>query len=275
MKGINGILYSQRTIFSLQNFNNYNNNVVWRHRRHYLVFFTTIILSVLSCVAQEKIPSEFENYHISPTRIIYLTGGKKYIESSNQAKTKSVENACSAIVSDKTDKIIAVKLNGQGEIWVFEKGKALKIDLWSDRVMHLSEQTRKTGRWFGYLGGQIMTGGDFPSKGLIGRIGTTLLKNKYDAALSVSYNAYSDIEDSGTTSIGLILRALFRYTEHTGLNVGVRADYVYSENSREISPAVLGGINFYLPQGSFDFTIALGEEGTKSLMLGYTFFITK
>lgn len=244
--------------------------------RFLLSFLIILNLSVSICVTQEKIPSEFESYYINPTGILYLKADKKYAEASEQTKSKSVEKACAA-VSDKTDKIVVVQFKAEGEIWVCEKGHALKIDSWSNRFMHLSEQTRKTGRWFGYLGGQLVTGGDYPAKGWTGRIGTTLLKNKYDAALSVSYNVFSDIKNSGTTSIGLTGRKLFQYTQHTGLNIGLRVDYSYSETSSdsEISPAILGGINFYLPQGSFDITLSFGEEGTISLMFGYTIFITK
>ncbi|MBI4655639.1 MAG: hypothetical protein HY746_02710 [Elusimicrobia bacterium] len=245
-----------------------------------LSFFITFVLHASDSMALENIPSEFESFRIYPHTNqvgvgVYLKAGKKYTGLSTQAKAQIIEKAYNAVVPDKSKNIIAVELNGEGEVWILENSKALKIDFWSDKTMYLSKPTRKTGRWFGYLGGQIMSGGDFPARGWTARIGTTLLKNKYDAALSLSRNAFADIEDSGITSIGLTCRRLFQYTEHAGLNIGVQADYARSESASETTPLISGGINIYLPGGSFDVTMTFGEQGRSSLMLGYTIFINR
>jgi len=41
------------------------------------------------------------------------------------------------------------------------------------------------------------------------------------------------------------------------------------------SLGVLGGINFFLPGGSFDVTALIGNHSTYSLLIGYTLYLTR
>ena len=139
--------------------------------------------------------------------------------------------------------------------------------------MRFGPHSRRAGRWFGYLGGQLTRGGDLPANAWTGRIGTTLFKDRYDAAISLSRNNFTEVDDSGVTTVGLVFRALYAYTPHAGFNLGAQVDRVSAPGYSHLSPSVLAGINIYLPGGSFDITLTHGERGNRGLLLGYTVYI--
>lgn len=168
-----------------------------------------------------------------------------------------------------------VEYPGGGEIWTVEAGSATLADSWSRGGMRFGRRARKAGRWFGHVGGQFVRGGDLPSNGWTGRLGTTLFKDRYDAALAVSRNTFTESDDSAVTTLGLTARALYPYTEHAGFNLGLQLDRVSYTGYSNVSPSAVGGINIYLPGGSFDVSLSFGEAGRLSLLAGYTVYITK
>jgi len=210
------------------------------------------------------------SYKVSPSGVLLLTAATEYFSLKTAEKKSAVERAAAKAPSAS---VVSVAAAGEGELWSVTAGSATALDAWSDRGMRFGPRSRKAGRWFGYVGGQLTRGGDLPSNAWTGRLGTTLFKNRYDAAISLTRNSFTEIEDSGVTTVGLTFRALYPYTEHAGFNLGVQLDRVSTTGYSHLSPSALAGINIYLPGGSFDITFTQGERGNRGLLLGYTVYI--
>ena len=214
----------------------------------------------------------FTSSRVAPSGLLLLKAATGYFHLKDADKKSAVERAAAAAPSVS---VVAVEAAGEGELWSVAAGTAAALDSWSERGMRFEPRSRRAGRWFGYLGGQFARGGDFPSNGWTGRLGTTLFKDRYDAAISLSQNSLSGISDSEVTNIGLTLRALYPYTAHTGLNLGGQLDRGSASGGSSLTLAAVCGINIYLPGGSFDVSLSLGEEGRASLLAGYTVFISR
>lgn len=214
----------------------------------------------------------FESPAVNNGGVLRLKATETYGKWKEDARKTAVETQS---LSYPGTSVAVVEYAGNGEFWTFTSTHAALADSWSRREMRFGRHAQKAGRWFGYVGGQFVRGGDMPSNGWTGRLGTTLFKNRYDTAISVSHNSFSEVEDSGMTTIGLTMRALYPYTRHVGLNLGIQLDRTSYTGYSHISPSAIGGINIYLPGGSFDVSLSLGEEGRASLLAGYTIFISK
>jgi hypothetical protein len=209
-------------------------------------------------------------YRLSPSGVLLLTAATGYFDLKTAEKKAAVERAAAKAPSAS---VLSVESAGEGELWSVAAGSAAVIDSWSEHVMRFGPRSRRAGRWFGYLGGQLTRGGDLPSNAWTGRLGTTLFKNRYDAAVSLTRNSFTEVDDSGVTTVGLTFRALYPYTAHAGFNLGVQLDRVSATGYSRLSPSALAGINIYLPGGSFDVTLTHGERGNRGLMAGYTVYL--
>ncbi len=228
------------------------------------VFFPSVVK------AQEPVPSAFSGTAVNSGGVLRLKAADAYLKWKKDARKLAVE--AQAKVNPGTA-VAVVEHQGNGELWTILDGNASLADSWKRNELHFGPHVRRVGRWFGYAGGQLTRGGDLPSNMWIGRIGTLLLNNRYDAALSVSRNNFTDISESAVTSIGLTFRSLHPFTEHTGYNYGAGLDRISYTGYSHISPTVVAGINIYLPGGSFDVTATQGESGNRGLMLGYTVYL--
>lgn len=164
---------------------------------------------------------------------------------------------------------------GGGSLWRLSEGKVRQLEEWSDDKLSLGSAERR-GRLFGFFGGQLSNGGTANATGLNARIGSTLFKNRYDLALTFGYNSADTTPKSTIVSYGLVGRALFPLTRRIGWNIGaqaVRSDPNLGNATNTVS--ALGGINFYLPKGSFDLTLTYGSRGSLGLLIGYTLYLTK
>jgi hypothetical protein len=204
--------------------------------------------------------------------LLRLAAAEQYLSLKEDARKTAVEAQAKAYPGAA---LAVVEYQGNGELWTLSNGQATQADSWSRRQLRFTRHERKAGRWFGYIGGQFVRGGDLPSNGWTGRIGTTLFHDRYDTALSVSHNSMTEIDDSGSTTIGVTARALYPYTKHAGFNLGLELDRTSYTGYNHISPSAIGGINIYLPGGSFDVSLLYGEEGRTSLQAGYTVYISK
>lgn len=227
------------------------------------------LLSGNAVSAAEPAPV-FTSSRVAPSGILLLKAATGYLYLKDAEKKAAVERAAVAAPSAS---IVSVEAAGEGELWSVVAGSAAALDSWSERGMRFGPRSRRAGRWFGYVGGQLTRGGDLPSNAWTGRLGTTLLKDRYDAAISLTRNNFTEVEDSNVTTVGLTFRALYPYTAHAGFNIGVQLARVSATGYSHLSPSALTGINIYLPGGSFDITFTHGERGNRGLLLGYTVYI--
>lgn len=170
--------------------------------------------------------------------------------------------------------MLSIKWKDGGELWMMKNGAPEKIDYWSDAQLPFAPGQPGRRRFFGYVGGQVMRGSDMDTTSAFnGRLGTTLFNNRCDAA--VLYGR-SKMGDFSIASYGLTGRALFPLSDHVGWNLGASfTRSAPSEGDAANSFAALGGLNFYLPGGSFDITASLGNNSMASLMVGYTLYLTR
>jgi len=172
--------------------------------------------------------------------------------------------------------LVAVRWKNGGELWQQKAAGPVRIDEWSDARLPFVPEPPGTDRFFGYLGGQLLTGNEDTGtiKGFNGRLGKTFMGGRYDAAVLYSYAKIGD--DFSSSSYGLTGRALFPWTRNMGWNVGGSITRSAPSSGDAVnSLGVLGGINYYLPGGSFDVTVALGNHSVSSLLIGYTVYLTR
>lgn len=241
-------------------------------RKALLLWLPLAVLFSAPLSAQVASSGAFSGAQAGPGGLLRLEAAEPYLGLKETERKAAVESRAKTYPGTE---LAVVEYRGNGELWTVAGGSATLADTWSRSRMRYTRHERKAGRWFGYAGGQFVRGGDSPSTGWTGRIGTTLLNNRYDAALSLSRNSFSDVEDSGITTIGLTGRVLYPYTRHAGLNLGLQLDRVSYTGYSHISPSAVGGINIYLPGGSFDLSLNCGERGRVALLAGYTVYISK
>lgn len=215
-----------------------------------------------SCPA--VLPAQFSACRVE-TGVPRLTAGEEYLKAKAAARGAAVA-ACG-------DGLAAVAWPGGGELWSVNGGAAARVSAWNDLALTSEEIRHTRGRWFAYLGGQVMSGGDAPYSGFSSRLGTTLFKDRYDASVGYSSSAPKDAPDSVTRSLEFTGRELFPFTRHSGLNAGARLSYSKTGDlDGEWTPSVVGGLSIYLPEGSLDLNLTLGEQGSRSLQIGYTVY---
>ncbi len=212
----------------------------------------------------------FTGASVNAAGVLRLEAAEPYLKQAEAARKAAVEEQ---VLAHPGASVVSVEFKGDGELWTISAGHASLADSWKRRELKFVRRAVRAGKWFGYAGGQLTRGGDLPSNMWVGRIGTMLLDNRYDAAFSVSRNNFTELDGSGVTTIGLTFRSLHPFTEHTGYNYGAELSRTSYTGYSHISPSVLGGINIYLPGGSFDVTVTCGERGNRGLLIGYTVYI--
>jgi len=234
------------------------------------VLFLAALLSPALCRAA-ALPPEFTSSRAGAAGTVYFKATRAYTP---QSRDTAVLNAWRAVSPAKSEGLAVVELDGGGELWNIKPGKAEKMEAWSDSSVPLGEKTRRAGRWFASFGMQSMGGGDFPSSTLNLRFGSTLYKNRYDLAASYDYSKPRDSLLS-SKSIGLVGRALMPLSRHGGWNVGAQVSSSDNYGKQDSSVGLVTGLNVYLPQGSFDLTLNLRDEGAYGFFAGYTFYLTR
>lgn len=228
------------------------------------------VTAIPAAAAAESQPGAFAGAALNSGGVLRLKATETYLKLDGSPRKEAVETQAKAYPAAS---VVVVDYLGNGELWTISDGRASLADSWKRSEIHFGPHVRRFGRWFGYIGAQATRGGDLPSNMWVGRVGTMLFKNRYDAALSVSRNSFTALTDSTVTSIGLTFRSLHPFTEHTGYNYGAQLDRISYTGYSHISPSILCGMNIYLPGGSFDVTITQGEKGNRGLLFGYTVYI--
>ena len=227
--------------------------------------------------------SAFSNPRLSNNRQLILDAADPYLSAKASKRKEWVQDALTrwrealslAGVNKKTTFLEVVWPAG-GCLWQWDKGALRQLDEWSDEKLAFSE-TNRSGRLFGFFGGQLVTGGASQVNGLNARLGSTLFHDRYDLALSYSHTTVKTTPQYVSNTYGLVGRALFPWTKQAGWNIGGQATRTLVPGAPQKYDALsaLTGINFYLPGGSFDVTLTWGEEGAYGLQLGYTLFFNK
>lgn len=173
--------------------------------------------------------------------------------------------------------ILSIAYKGGGELWLLSARGAARIDEWSGTRLPFTPDQMNRDRFFGYAGFQFVPAKDDESSGTSAfnaRLGKTFLNGRYDAAVFYGYADFG--EDSDSTSYGFTGRALFPINKRLGWNLGASLTR-NSPSTGDASTGIsgVGGINFYLPGGSFDITASMGNKGMYSLMAGYTVHLTR
>ncbi|MBI4656244.1 MAG: hypothetical protein HY746_05795 [Elusimicrobia bacterium] len=207
--------------------------------------------------------------------IINIKATELFISTDAKKQKEILMNICSGWnLEIKTEKPLLLSLhyaNG-GELYNCGKEKINILNQWSDERLYFGNENIRRGRFFGFIGGQLMSGGDFPATGFNLRLGTMLYKDKYDMAVTYDYNKMKDF-DEPSKSFGLIFRSLMPLSEHSGWNLGAQMLYNDYSGFNDTVLGVVSGINIYLSQGSFDITFNYQEKGVFGFIMGYTIFI--
>ncbi len=152
------------------------------------------------------------------------------------------------------------------------------VDRWDDGSFPWVQESSPWGKWFLFLGGQAVSGGDIGSShGFNVRLGTTLFRDRYDAAFTFNSTSTGPAPKVKLTSLGALGRALFRVPDtHWGYNLGGGITVISGPGfDTENEFNVVGGLNLYQRGGSWDLSLNLGDEGTRTLVLGYSLFLNR
>lgn len=235
-------------------------------------FLLAILFFAPSLCFGAALPSEFESSRTNSAGLVYLKASGGYNDLTAASRASVVATAAASL--GRKNGQLAVELDAAGELWTIKNGEAEKLDVWSDRSTPLAHGSLKPGRWFASFGMQGMSGGDYPSGTINLRLGTTLYKNRYDAAVTYDHYKLRDALD-GRTSLGLVGRALLPLSPHGGWNIGAQVSSMDSYGNKTSSIGLVTGLNVYLPGGSLDLTLNLRDKGGYGLMAGYTIFLTR
>ena len=260
-------------------------------KKHLLAVLAVMALSLPAAAADRRQALEtirplldtaaFSGADLSAQDQLVLKAADKYSSMPASARAARTSGALlewkNALGSDAPAALmLSVRFNGGGELWLLKPSGPAKIDEWSDTRLPFTPEQPNTDRFFGYIGGQYMRGGGSAGNttGFNGRLGKTFMNGRYDAALLYGYLKLGS--DYSSSSYGLTGRALFPWTDHVGWNVGGSLTRsAPSPGDAVTSLGVLGGINFFLPGGSFDVTALIGNHSTYSLLIGYTLYLTR
>lgn len=230
-----------------------------------------LLLLLPLCAAAAPLPPQFESSRTAAAGAVYLKAAKAYYDFTIGDKAAAVAAAAAALGLAGP---VAVELDGGGELWEVKESRVVKLDAWSDRNIYLGPKARRTGRWFASFGMQSMGGGDYPSATMNLRLGTTLYKDRYDAAVSYDYSKPQDSELS-RSSLGLVGRMLMPLSRHGGWNLGAQVSSSDNYGVKTTAVGLVTGLNVYLPRGSFDISFTLRDKGAYGLMAGYTVHLTR
>ncbi len=248
-----------------------------RHRGNGISLFLTSFISMMMFfmavvnVSSQNATDKYFSHINSEENILNLKPANAFINKDSQERKEILNNIC----DNAKPVLISLRYASGGELYNCDKNNKVKLlNRWSDEKLYFGDENRNKGRFFGFIGGQIMSGGDYPSSGLNLRIGTMLYKNKYDVAFVYDVNKLNDFE-TDNKSMGIIGRALFPLSKHSGWNIGGQIMNNNYSGDKSTNIGLVSGINIYLPQGSFDMSFNFQEKGVYGLMFGYTVFVSR
>lgn len=226
-------------------------------------------------------PSVFSGAGLSAQNQLILTAADKYAampvaDRNRQASWALGEWQRTLGPAAPANLMLSISWRNSGELWLLKPTGPVKIDEWTDTRLPFTPDQPNTDRFFGYVGGQLMKGNNTTGNmtAINGRLGKTFMRGRCDAAVLYGYAKMG--EDYSSSSYGLTGRALFPLNERMGWNLGGSyARSAPSSGDASNNMAILGGVNLYLPGGSFDITASIGNNSMYSLLIGYTLYLTR
>ncbi|PIU19508.1 MAG: hypothetical protein COT18_07135 [Elusimicrobia bacterium CG08_land_8_20_14_0_20_59_10] len=220
-----------------------------------------------------SLPPQFEGSSVNASGTTILKAAKAYTFIQPVGRPAVVAQAAAALPLPP-EKPFSVEWPGGGELWAMKDGQPVKLDSWSDLSLPLNPKSFNIGRWFGTFGIQSMGGGDYPASSMNLRVGSTLLRNRYDLAWTYDYYKPAESE-TYRAAMGLMGRKLMPLSPHGGWNFGAQLSMLNNYGERSGTLGLVTGLNIYLPRGSFDITLLLQDEGAHGLFAGYTVHLTR
>ncbi len=226
----------------------------------------------------------FSEARLSAGHQLLLEANEEFLNSPRSKQAGFVKEAFEVWDADlrKADQensqpyVIVMRPDG-GSLWRLRASEALLIDQWSEIENFNGEDRPRSGRIFGFFGGQKTTGKEADVAGWNARLGTTLLHDQYDLALEYNYQADNKaVPKNKYTSYGLIGRRLFQISPRVGFNLGTQLILNSAAGkSARWSFSGVAGLSFFLTGGSLDVSLNAADHNVYGALLGYTVFLTK
>lgn len=215
-----------------------------------------------------------------------VTATEIFLEANTTGKKQALEELAASWrnVSAADPLLLEVRWRYGGWVWRGKRDaktgreKVTLVDRWDDGSFPWVQESSVWGRWFLFMGGQSVSGGGIgSSSGFNLRLGTTLFRDKYDVAFTFNRTSTGPSPKIELTAIGALGRALFRVPDtNWGYNIGGSVTTISGERFKtENELSLLGGLNYYQPTGTWDLSLNLGDEGTRTLILGYSIFLNR
>lgn len=229
----------------------------------------------------------FANPRLGPSKQLRVDATDDYLETRGVDKKRALEELAAAWRSRGTAGaepfMLEVRWPYGGWIWEARRDaksgreKLTMVDRWEDAGFPWIYEAATQDKWFLFLGGQSVSGGSIgSSSGFNARFGTTLLRGKYDVAVTFNRTSTGPTPKIELNAFGLMGRALFRKSDEWGYNIGGQIVAISGENlETENQVSALFGLNLYQGNGTWDLTLNLGDEGSRTLILGYSIFLSR
>ncbi len=267
----------------------------------------TIVFILVSCqygVAQNKNADNFISKLLSEN-VQYFENAK--LNDNGTLEIQVNDSVYSSIDPSRKSIILEVALKKwDGEIFFIHSGynrEIWKKDIKTGQVSLVGQwnlndpeiykylpkmlQTTKFHPWFFYIGGQSSFNSDYTNVLLSARIGSFLLKDRWDLALSGSFSVNgNDINSMVTAEFGALSKVYFPIKKYNvSPYVGGGFSRVYTSSNMDIdmgmgmestsvdnsywNEMLLLGVSLYVGPGSLDFGLQFGKNF--NVAIGYTF----
>lgn len=241
-----------------------------------ILFLVLLLVRVDFLYSKNCDLSKIENFNIiNSSPILKMQTPEDWLKIKTSDRKNRIEFLAAKIIKlcDMPNYVIVVSTDYYSELWLIRNTSATLIDSISSFEISLGEKNASYGNWFGSFNIRHLSG-DYPASGFNIRAGRMLYRKEYDIAINYDYLKYKDA-DSSSKSLGLSLRRYMTLTQHTGFNFGFKLERNDYTGKWKTDLSALVGLNFYLPGGSFDISLNLGEGGRRGINIGYTIFLGK
>jgi hypothetical protein len=235
-----------------------------------------------------KHEDSFSSPAAGPAGQLTVTATEAFLESGAEDRNAALESLAAdwRKASPEDPLLLEVRWRYGGWLWRGKRDaktgreRVALVDRWDDAAFPWVQDAQARGKWFLFFGGQSMSGGGLgTSAGFNARVGTTFFRDRYDAAFTFNRSA----TDTGAgpkiklTAVGFLGRALFRVPDTSwGYNLGGGVTVISGSNfDTENEVSALAGLNYYQQRGTWDVSLNFGDEGTRTLILGYSLFLNR
>lgn len=232
--------------------------------------------------------SWFSAPHLSSGGHLVVNATEEFLLAGRSAKKSALQELADSwrgLLAGQAPAAVMIEVRGEvlGALWLAGppdksgKSRLSLVDRWDDTSFPWLSEAAQRDRWFLFAGGQSVSGGDIGSStGFNLRLGTTLFHNRYDLAFLFNKTSTGPTPKVKANAYGVVGRALFRRSAHWGYNVGGQVTMISGSGSNEDKQlSAVAGVNMYEGRGSWDLSLTMGDEGSRTLVLGYSLFLTR